>query len=159
MNVNATATDAVGLTQVEFSVDGTSIGVDQNGGNGWSATWDFTAHAGGPATVTATATDTSGIPRRTPHGHCRRFFPGSGADGRGRSNIMVAGEEAVLDRLPNNLGFSVAVIDDNLVAAADANGAAFVFVSSTVNGGAVGRNSAPAPRPSGWPNPTCSTTC
>ncbi len=139
VNVNATATDAVGLTQVEFSVDGTSIGVDQNGGNGWSATWDSTAHAGGPATVTATATDTAG--RTASDSHTVTVddsSPGAVLMVVADPNIMVAGEGAVLNRLANNLGFSVAVIDDNLVAAADANGAAFVFVSSTVNGGAVG---------------------
>ena len=59
MNVTAAASDAEGITQVEFAVDGTSIGVDTNGGNGWSVPWNTTTHAGGPATVTATATDTA----------------------------------------------------------------------------------------------------
>ena len=45
---------------------------------------------------------------------------------------LVAGEVAVRNRLTND-GFSVAVIDDNLVTPADANGTAFVFVSSTTD--------------------------
>ena len=45
---------------------------------------------------------------------------------------LIAGEVAVRNRLTND-GFSVSVIDDNLVTAADANGTAFVFVSSTAD--------------------------
>ena len=47
-------------------------------------------------------------------------------------SALIAGEIAVRNRLMND-GFSVSVIDDNPVTPADANGTAFVFVSSTVN--------------------------
>jgi hypothetical protein len=58
INVTATATDDVGVTQVEFFVDGNSIGVDSNSGDGWSVSWDTTTASEGSHTVTATATDT-----------------------------------------------------------------------------------------------------
>ncbi len=57
--VTATASDDNGVTQVEFFVDGASIGVDTNGGDGWSVSWDTTAKADGSHTVSATATDTA----------------------------------------------------------------------------------------------------
>jgi hypothetical protein len=59
VNVTATANDDFGVTQVEFFVDGSSIGVDSNGGDGWSATWNTTTTNDGAHNVTATATDTN----------------------------------------------------------------------------------------------------
>ncbi len=58
INVTADASDDNGVTQVEFFVDGGSIGVDNDGSDGWSASWDTTAYADGGHTVSATATDT-----------------------------------------------------------------------------------------------------
>jgi hypothetical protein len=58
--VSATATDDNGVTQIEFFVDGTSIGIDTNGGDGWSVSWDTTTTTDGSHTVSATATDTAG---------------------------------------------------------------------------------------------------
>ncbi len=58
--VSANASDDIGVTRVEFSVDGDSIGVDTNGGNGWSVSWDTTSAPEGPALVSAVATDTDG---------------------------------------------------------------------------------------------------
>jgi hypothetical protein len=55
--VTADASDDNGVTQVEFFVDGSVIGVDSDGSNGWSATWDTTAYAEGEHSVLATATD------------------------------------------------------------------------------------------------------
>jgi hypothetical protein len=60
VSVHADASDDAGVTQVEFSVDGTSIGVDTNGADGWSAAWNTTETADGARTLTATATDTAG---------------------------------------------------------------------------------------------------
>jgi hypothetical protein len=60
VSVEASASDDQGVTQVAFSVDGTSIGTDTNGGDGWSVSWETTLGADGPHTVTATATDTLG---------------------------------------------------------------------------------------------------
>ncbi len=58
--VAADATDDVGVTQVEFFVDGASIGVDIDGTNGWSATWDTTLSTeDADHTVVATATNTA----------------------------------------------------------------------------------------------------
>ncbi|MFW6115583.1 MAG: S8 family serine peptidase [Chloroflexota bacterium] len=58
--VTADASDDNAVSQVEFFVDGGSIGVDSDGSDGWSASWDTTAYADGSHTVSATATDTAG---------------------------------------------------------------------------------------------------
>jgi hypothetical protein len=60
VNVTATATDDKGVTQVEFFVDSTSIGVDTTSADGWSASWNTTLLTDGSHTVTATAKDTIG---------------------------------------------------------------------------------------------------
>ncbi|MDY6892457.1 MAG: S8 family serine peptidase [Chloroflexota bacterium] len=58
--VIANASDDNGVTQVEFFINGSSIGVDSNGLDGWSASWDTTDVADGSHTVSATVTDTAG---------------------------------------------------------------------------------------------------
>ena len=58
--VQASASDDEGVTQVAFSVDGSAIGTDTDGSNGWSASWDTMTELDGAHVVTATATDTSG---------------------------------------------------------------------------------------------------
>ena len=60
ITVTATASDDKGITQVEFFIDGTSIGADTDGLNGWSASWNTTAYSAGSHPVSATATDTTG---------------------------------------------------------------------------------------------------
>lgn len=55
--VSASASDDDAVAQVAFLVDGVSIGVDTDGGNGWSVIWDTTVSANGPRNVTAIATD------------------------------------------------------------------------------------------------------
>jgi N-acetylmuramoyl-L-alanine amidase len=60
VTVTADASDDSAVSQVEFFVDGGSIGVDSDGSDGWSASWDTTAYADGPHTVSAAATDTAG---------------------------------------------------------------------------------------------------
>jgi thermitase len=60
VTVTADATDDNGVMQVEFLVDGGSIGVDTDGSDGWSASWATTEYGGGSHTVSATATDTAG---------------------------------------------------------------------------------------------------
>jgi hypothetical protein len=57
ITVTANAADDRGVTQVEFFVDGTSIGYDADGTNGWTVSWDTTRWPDGPYTLTATATD------------------------------------------------------------------------------------------------------
>ena len=58
--VQATATDDKGVAQVEFRADGVSLGVDTQGSDGWSASWDTTRSADGQHTITAMAKDTAG---------------------------------------------------------------------------------------------------
>lgn len=60
INVTATATDDNGVVKVEFFVNGSIIGVDSDGSDGWSANWDTTAYSDGHYTVSAKATDTIG---------------------------------------------------------------------------------------------------
>ncbi len=60
VSVTADATDDNGVSQVEFFVDGGSIGVDSDGSDGWTASWDTTAYEDGSHSVSATATDTAG---------------------------------------------------------------------------------------------------
>jgi immune inhibitor A len=57
VNVTAEASDDDGVTQVEFFVDGSSVGVDTT--DPYEASWDTTATDDGDHTITATATDTS----------------------------------------------------------------------------------------------------
>ncbi|MGB2865769.1 MAG: S8 family serine peptidase [Sedimentisphaerales bacterium] len=60
IDVVADATDDNGVTQVEFFVNGGSIGVDSKDSDGWSASWDTTGYTDGSYTVSAEATDTIG---------------------------------------------------------------------------------------------------
>jgi len=57
-NVDATAADDVGVTQVEFFVDGVSIGVDTTAPYG--VAWNTTTASNGSHMVSATASDTAG---------------------------------------------------------------------------------------------------
>ncbi|MDY7076208.1 MAG: Ig-like domain-containing protein [Chloroflexota bacterium] len=60
--VTADANDATTeVTQVEFFVDGGSIGVDTDGSDGWSVSWDTTGASDGNHTLSATATDGVGL--------------------------------------------------------------------------------------------------
>ena len=56
----ANAADDNGVTQVEFFVDGLSIGVDTNSSDGWTAAWDTTLDEDGNHVVSAEVTDTIG---------------------------------------------------------------------------------------------------
>lgn len=58
--VTADATDDDGVTAVEFFVDGSPIGVDSDGSDGWSGSWDTASGPDGSHEIAATATDTSG---------------------------------------------------------------------------------------------------
>src|SRR5690606_12739110 len=57
IRIEADADDNMAVKQVEFFVDGTSIGADENGADGWSVSWNTTAYTDGPHTLTAKATD------------------------------------------------------------------------------------------------------
>jgi subtilisin len=58
--VTAAASDDKGVTQVEFLVNGARIGLDTQGSDGWSASWNTGTAADGQRTLTAKATDTAG---------------------------------------------------------------------------------------------------
>jgi Bacterial Ig domain/Chitobiase/beta-hexosaminidase C-terminal domain len=58
--VEATVAALDGVAQVEFFVDGASIGADTNGADGWSVSWNTNATPDGTRVVRATATDTGG---------------------------------------------------------------------------------------------------
>ena len=60
VSITADASSAVGVTQVAFFIDGSSIGVDSDEADGWSETWDLIGVADGAYTLTATATDADG---------------------------------------------------------------------------------------------------
>jgi hypothetical protein len=57
--VTADASDDDAVTQVEFFVDSGSIGVDTEGSDGWSVSWDTTTYSDGSHTVSARVTDTA----------------------------------------------------------------------------------------------------
>jgi len=56
VSITADASSTAGVTQVEFLIDGTSIGVDSTAADGWSILWDSTTVEDGSYTLTATAT-------------------------------------------------------------------------------------------------------
>ncbi|MFW6074408.1 MAG: Ig-like domain-containing protein [Chloroflexota bacterium] len=60
ITIEADATDDFGVLQVEFFVDGSSIGTDDDGSDGWSVDWDSTSVAEGDHTISATAADGAG---------------------------------------------------------------------------------------------------
>lgn len=137
--VTATATDDVGVTSVGFAIDGATIGSDDSGADGWSATWDTTEVADGSHVVSATATDTTGqstttnvsvMVANTPASYTVLFVVGAPA-------TLTPGEAAVRSRLLG-AGYQVVVADDSAVTLADTTGKAFALVSSGVDSGAFG---------------------
>lgn len=58
--ITADASDDVGVAQVEFLIDDTTISADEDGSDGWSVSWDTTVFSDGGHTITASATDTIG---------------------------------------------------------------------------------------------------
>jgi hypothetical protein len=60
VTVAAEASDDDAVTQVEFFLDGVSLGADTDGSDGWSTSWDTTGAVDGSHTLEATATDSAG---------------------------------------------------------------------------------------------------
>lgn len=60
VDIVADASDDVAVAEVDFFIDGASIGTDTTGDDGWSAKWDTTAFTDGSHTVAATAVDSAG---------------------------------------------------------------------------------------------------
>lgn len=136
--VVATATDDLGIVDVEFLVNGVSLAVDTDGTDGWSVTWDTAGGPDGTASVTATATDTIGQ-------RASDEVTVTVANGVPDTVVMVvsdpegltSGDAAVHDHLIAG-GYGVTLVDDATATGADAVSAAFVFVASSVSSHAVG---------------------
>ncbi len=60
ITISAVADDDRGIAQVEFLLDGQPLGIDTDGGDGWSCTWSSATSADGSHTISAVATDTGG---------------------------------------------------------------------------------------------------
>lgn len=60
VTLTANASDDIGVTSVEFSVDGLLLGVDTDGSDGWSFAWETTSATEGAHSVSAIATDSIG---------------------------------------------------------------------------------------------------
>jgi hypothetical protein len=60
ITVQARATDAGRVASVEFLVDGSGIGTDSNGTDGWSVAWNTANSLNGPHDLTARARDVAG---------------------------------------------------------------------------------------------------
>ena len=58
--MTATATDDIGVTKVDFYVDGALTATDTDGSDGWSTVLDTPRIDGASFTIKATATDTIG---------------------------------------------------------------------------------------------------
>jgi Bacterial Ig domain len=60
VSLEATASDDIGVSVVDFSVDGASVGSDTDPVGDFTWTWDSTSVPDGSHTITATATDSNG---------------------------------------------------------------------------------------------------
>ena len=60
MTISASATDDVDIDQVEFFVDGNSIGTDTNPSGGWTLSWNTRSVDNGRRTIRAIARDSRG---------------------------------------------------------------------------------------------------
>ena len=135
------------VTQVEFFADAVSIGVDIDGGDGWSLLWDTTTVTSGPVVLSATATDTS---LRTATDSITVTVDNAAAGFVtmivGNAATLSSSDTALRDRFAGN-GYVVAVVDDNNATLADASGASFVYISSSVNSNVLRATFAPAAVP------------
>ena len=55
--ITADANDDVGVTQVKFLIDGSTLGTDVDGNDGWSLSWDTSLAVDGIHTITAEVSD------------------------------------------------------------------------------------------------------
>ncbi len=136
--VAASASDAVGVAQVEFFADGVSLGVDADGSDGWGVSWNTNASPAGVVSLSATATDLSGatdsdtisVTIDTSGGGVVVLVVGNPAS-------LSSGDAAVVARF-ESLGAVVTLVDDNDATAGSATGADVVVVSSTANSNVLG---------------------
>lgn len=138
ISITATATDVGGVAQVEFFADGSTIGTDSDGGDGWSVTWNTAAGGPGDIDLEAIATDISGkVASDAISVTVEQTGSGPVLMVTANPSALTAGEVAVRDRLAAD-GYVVSVVDDDATTASDASGAAFVIVMSSVDAGTVG---------------------
>ncbi len=136
--VSADASDTVGISQVEFFVDGTPIGVDTTSGDGWTVSWDTTTSGDGPVAVSATATDTGG---RTATDAITVTVDNT-TNGLvvivvGNPAALSTGDTAIVTRLEAS-GYLVTALDDDGLTTTSADGANLVIISSTSNSNKIG---------------------
>jgi Bacterial Ig domain/K319L-like, PKD domain len=103
--IQASAAGGAGVTQVAFTVDGTAIGTDTNGADGWSVTWNTRDVSDGAHTVTATATD--------PYGQTGTDSNGVIVDNGNQAPSVNAGPDQTIT-LPSNASLDGTVTDDGL---------------------------------------------
>ena len=109
--VTANATDDVGVSRVEFQVNGVLRSTDTDGSDGWSMPWDASAVDGGAYTFTATAFDTAGQQRS----HSISVRAGTNAQGSwvgtyGHDGYVIAdwyGSNIDLASLPAGVSFAM----------------------------------------------------
>ena len=132
VTVSASASDDKAVTSVNFLVDGTSEGTDSNGADGWSVQWNTANQANGSHAISAVATDTVG--QTTTSATVNVIVSNTGSAVLmvvANPAALLAGETAVRNRLIGS-GYLVTVVDDNVAVVADANGKAFVLLSSSI---------------------------
>ncbi|MDH4118608.1 MAG: Ig-like domain-containing protein [Acidimicrobiia bacterium] len=117
----ASAGDDNAVANVRFDVDGTTIGIDSTGADGWSISWDSTTVGDGSHTITATATDSIGQTAAT-----TRSVTVNNVDGP---------PTVTLDAIGSPVGGSVTLI----ASATDDTGVS--SVSFTVDGSTIGTDS------------------
>ena len=133
VTVGVSADDPDGVAQVEFLINGTSLGVDTDGSDGWSVDWDTTTWPEGQDTITAIATDTLGASADdTISVVVDNYPPASITLVVGDPAALNSGEMAVINRWETN-GYDVTVIDDNQITAATADNTDLIVVSSTAS--------------------------
>lgn len=127
-----------GVTSVDFFVDGSVIGSDTDGADGWTLDWDTTAVGNNTYMLTAVAfagDESAGsapvtVTVSNPTSAEVLLVVGNAAD-------YDADDSAVRDRLDTN-GYDVVIVDDNDADAADAEGKAFVLLAVSTNSSVVG---------------------
>ena len=133
VNVTATATDDVAVASVEFRIGGSSIGTDGDGSDGWTQLWDTAAGPDGSASITAVATDSAGQTASSAVGvTVDNGAPASVVMVVSNPASLTSGDAAVFGHLLG-AGYEVRLLDDGLATPADADGAAFVFIASSIH--------------------------
>ncbi|MCP3975163.1 MAG: sulfatase-like hydrolase/transferase, partial [bacterium] len=133
VSVTAMATDDVAVASVDFRVGGVSIGTDVDGSDGWSQQWDTGTGSDGSVSVSAVATDSIGQTASDAVGvTVDNDAPASVVMVVSNPASLTSSDAAVHGHLLG-AGYSVQLLDDGLATPADANGASFVFIASSIH--------------------------